>query len=165
MAKVLDPEVPKLIQAIYGIPAPAAPREDIAAAFLTGIKGLNQPPKVTPAELLRLNTGIAPAANPNRLGALVGDNAGFPNGRRLADDVVDIEIQALEGALRTGKIVQIGDRINVQIARTNPHLLQIELEPLAGKVKKPKPQSEKPSGSPRIPPKEARDFWTPEDFE
>ncbi len=116
VAKVLDPEVPKLIQAIYGIPAPAAPREDIAAAFLTGIKGLNQPPKVTPAEMLRLNTGIAPAKSPNRLGALVGDTAGFPNGRRLADDVVDIEIQALEGALRTGKIVQplaAGDGVNV----------------------------------------------------
>ena len=46
VAKVLDPEVPKLIQAIYGIQAPAAPRDDLAAAFLTGIKGLNQPPKV-----------------------------------------------------------------------------------------------------------------------
>ena len=66
---------------------------------------------------------------------------------------------------RTGKIVQIGDRMNVQIARTNPHLLQIELEPLAGKIKKPKPQADRPSTSPRVPPKEARDFWTPEDFE
>ena len=113
--RVLDPEVPKLIEAIYGIPAPKAPREDIFAAFLTGIKGLNQPPKVTPSEMLRLNTGIAPSKNPNRLGALAGDNAGFPNGRRLADDVVDIELQALEGALRTGKIVEPlaeGDRVN-----------------------------------------------------
>ena len=113
--RVNDPEVPKLIEAIYGIPAPKAPREDIFAAFLTGIKGLNQPPKVLPAEMLRLNTGIAPSKNPNRLGALAGDNAGFPNGRRLADDVVDIEIQALEGALRTGKIVEplaAGDAVN-----------------------------------------------------
>ena len=113
--RVLDPEVPKLIEAIYGIKAPKAPREDIFAAFLTGIKGLNQPPKVRPAEMLRLNTGIAPTARPNRLGALAGDTAGFPNGRRLADDVVDIEIQALEGALRTGKIVEplaAGDAVN-----------------------------------------------------
>ncbi len=106
VARVLDPEVPKLIESIYGIKAPAAPREDIFAAFLTGIEGLNQPPKVVPSEMLRLNTGIKPAAQPDRLGALAGDTAGFPNGRRLTDDVVDIEIQALEGALRTGKIVE-----------------------------------------------------------
>ena len=115
VARVTDPEVPKLIEAIYGIKAPKAPREDLVAAFLTGIKGLNQPPKATPSEMLRLNTGIKPSANPNRLGALVGDNAGFPNGRRLADDVVDIELQALEGALRTGKIVEPlreGDKVN-----------------------------------------------------
>ena len=61
-----------------------------AAAFLTGIKGLNMPPKVTAAEELRLNTKIAPAASPNRLGVLAKDTAGFPNGRRLTDDVVDI---------------------------------------------------------------------------
>ena len=58
---------------------------------------------------------IKPSSNPNRLGALAGDNAGFPNGRRLADDVVDIELQALEGALRTGEIVEPlkdGDKVN-----------------------------------------------------
>ncbi len=104
VAKVNDPEVPHLIEAIYGIKAPATPRDDIFAAFLTGIKGLNQPPKVVPAEMLRLNTGIKPSADPKRLGVLAGDNAGFPNGRRLADDVVDIELQALEGAIRTGKL-------------------------------------------------------------
>jgi len=65
---------------------------------------------------------------------------------------------------RSGKIIQIGDRMNVQIARTNPHLLQIELEPLAGKIKKAMPASDRPAAS-RPPPKEARDFWTPEDFE
>ena len=51
-----------------------------------------------PAEELRLNTSIAPTANPNRLGVLAGDLAGYPNGRRLTDDVIDIEVQALEGA-------------------------------------------------------------------
>ena len=103
---VLNPEVPRLIEAIYGIKAPATPRDDLFAAFLTGISGLNQPPAAAknPAEMMRLNTGIAPAAKPNRLGVLAGDNAGFPNGRRLADDVVDIELQALEGAIRTGKL-------------------------------------------------------------
>ena len=105
--KVNDPEVPQLIEAIYGIEAPKTPRDDIFSIFLTGIEGLNKPQgEVQPAEMLRLNTSIPPAAEPSRLGVLGGDNAGFPNGRRLADDVVDIEIQALEGAVRTGKIVQ-----------------------------------------------------------
>jgi len=104
---VNDPEVPKLIEAIYGIPAPKTPRDDLFAVFLTGVKGLNMPQgKVQPAEVLRLNTSIPPAAEPNRLGVLAGDTQGFPNGRRLADDVVDIEIQALEGAVRTGKLVE-----------------------------------------------------------
>ena len=98
--KVLDPELPKLIQAIYGIKAPATPRNDLAAIFLTGLKGLNQPKNVVPAEMLRLNTAIKPTTKPNRLGVLAGDNAGFPNGRRLTDDVVDIAIQAVEGAVK-----------------------------------------------------------------
>ena len=105
--RVLDPEVPKLIEAIYGIPAPKTPRNDLFKVFLTGIEGLNKPQgEVRPAELLRLNTSIAPAAEPNRLGVLGGDTAGFPNGRRLIDDVVDIELQALEGAVRTGELVE-----------------------------------------------------------
>ena len=114
VARVKDPEVPKLIAKIYGIEAPAAPRDDLVAAFLTGIKGLNQPPKVTPSEQLRLNTKIAPAANPNRLGVLAKDTAGFPNGRRLTDDVVDIELQALEGAITKGiiKPLAAGDGVN-----------------------------------------------------
>jgi hypothetical protein len=103
--RVNDPEVPKLIEAIYGLPAPKAPREDIFAIFLTGVDGLNKPPSVTPAEMIRLNTGIAPAADANRLGVLAEDTAGFPNGRRLSDDVVDIALQALEGAVQTGKVV------------------------------------------------------------
>ena len=126
VAKVNDPEVPHLIEAIYGIPAPKTPRDDIFAAFLTGIKGLNQPPKVLPAEMLRLNTGIKPTAQPNRLGALAGDNAGFPNGRRLTDDVVDIELQALEGALRTGKTIDaLTDGVNTNdkaFGKTFPYL-------------------------------------------
>ena len=99
VAKVLDPEVPKLVEAIYGIKAPKTPRTDLQAIFLTGLKGLNQPANPTPSEVLRLNTSIPPAAEPNRLGVLAGDNAGFPNGRRLTDDVVDIGLQALEGAV------------------------------------------------------------------
>jgi hypothetical protein len=99
--KVLHPEVPKLIEAIYGIPAPTEPRNDVFKIFLTGLAGLNKPTgTVRPAEMLRLNTSIAPTDSPDRLGVLGGDNAGFPNGRRLTDDVIDIELRALEGAVR-----------------------------------------------------------------
>ena len=104
--RVNDPEVPKLIEKIYKVPAPAAPRDDIFSVFLTGVEGLNKPPKVTPSEQIRLNTAIKPAAEPSRLGVLTKDTAGFPNGRRLADDVIDIELQALVGAVRTGKLVE-----------------------------------------------------------
>jgi hypothetical protein len=47
--------------------------------------------------MIRLNMGFAPSASPNRLGLLAGQNDGFPNGRRLGDDVVDIELRALAG--------------------------------------------------------------------
>lgn len=105
--RVNDPEVPKLIEAIYGIPAPKTPRDDLFSVFLTGVEGLNMPMgKVQPAEVLRLNTSIAPTSEPNRLGVLAGDTQGFPNGRRLTDDVVDISLQALEGAVRTGTLVE-----------------------------------------------------------
>jgi len=106
VARVSDPEVPKLLEKIYKLPAPKAPREDLVAAFLTGIKDLNQPPKVTPAEMVRLNTKIPVTTSPQRLGVLAKDMQGFPNGRRLTDDVVDIELQALAGAIRTGTIVE-----------------------------------------------------------
>lgn len=97
--RVLQPEVPQLVEAIYGIPAPPGPRDDLFTIFLTGLRGLNQPANVVPSEMLRLNTSIPPTAQPNPLGVLGGDTAGFPNGRRLTDDVVDIELQALEGAV------------------------------------------------------------------
>ncbi|MGH3144972.1 MAG: DUF4331 domain-containing protein [Rubrobacter sp.] len=95
---VTDPELGRLIEAIYGIDVPDPPRNDLVAIFLTGIDGLNQPENVTPSSQLRLNMGIKPSEKPSRLGLLGGDNAGFPNGRRPADDVVDIELRAVAGA-------------------------------------------------------------------
>jgi uncharacterized protein DUF4331 len=98
---VQNPELPGLINALYGVPVPQAPRNDLVTIFLTGIPGLNQPPNVQASEMLRLNMGIlptAPVGKGNRLGVLGGDNAGFPNGRRPEDDVVDIAIQAMAGA-------------------------------------------------------------------
>jgi hypothetical protein len=116
VAKVKLPEVPMLIEKIYGIKAPAGPRADLVEVFLTGISKnsggpikvdlnsqlLNKdvsPSKFVPAEELRLNLLTGSHADPKRLGVLDGDTQGYPNGRRLTDDVVDIELQALEGAL------------------------------------------------------------------
>jgi hypothetical protein len=71
-----------------------ANRQDLVAVLLTGVPGLNFTGS-TQADLLRLNTAIPPTAMPNKLGVLAGDFAGFPNGRRLADDVTDIELRAV----------------------------------------------------------------------
>jgi len=77
------------------------PRNDLIAAFLTGFVGLNQPAEVVPGEMLRLNTGIAPTPRESQqtLGVAAGDLAGFPNGRRPGDDVVDIALRVVMGAL------------------------------------------------------------------
>jgi hypothetical protein len=113
---VVSPELPKLMQAIYKIPAPATPRKDLVEVFLTGVckkcgpvaadlnsQQLNRDVKTfAPSEQLRLNMKVAPAAEPNRLGVVGGDLAGFPNGRRLTDDVLDITVQAAEGVLLPG---------------------------------------------------------------
>jgi hypothetical protein len=100
---VTNPSLPVLLNALFGAAAipPQTPRNDLVAAFLTGVHGLNQPLHVTPAELLRLNTSIAPTApaSQNDLGVLGADLAGFPNGRRPYDDVVDIELRVAMGAL------------------------------------------------------------------
>lgn len=64
-----------------------------------------------PAEELRLNTSIKPAMHPKRLGVLDGDNAGFPNGRRLTDDVIDASLQVVEGEL-VGSKNDLGDAVD-----------------------------------------------------
>ena len=103
---VLDPQLPKLLKAVYKIDIPAAPRNDLVAIFATGIKAGSVPgaPDFNtflsdgkPHEMLRLNVAIPPTANPNRLGLLGGDAAGFPNGRRVGDDVTDIALRAVAG--------------------------------------------------------------------
>ena len=96
--RVLDPEVPKLLKAVFNVDSPPAPRNDLATIFLTGIPGLNQPAGVRGSEMLRLNMAIPPSSSPHRLGVLGGDVAGFPNGRRVGDDVLDIVLQAAAGA-------------------------------------------------------------------
>jgi len=102
---VTNPSLPVLLQTLFGaagVKAPSVyPRTDLIAAFLTGVNGLNQPPHVNPAEMLRLNTStpVTPLASQSDLGVLGGDTSGFPNGRRPIDDVVDIELRVAMGVL------------------------------------------------------------------
>jgi Domain of unknown function (DUF4331) len=115
---VLDPEPARLIEDILGVDVPKPPRDDLATIFLTGIPGLNKPAGVVPSSQLRLNTAVQPSDDPDRLGVLGGDNAGFPNGRRPVDDVVDIELQALAGGtpltpgFNKAPNNQLGDGVN-----------------------------------------------------
>ena len=102
-AYVTNPVLPALIQSLF--PAAVAPtnfpRTDLVTVFLKGIKGVNQPTTVVASEMLRLNTSIPVTApgSQNPLGVAAGDNAGFPNGRRPADDVVDLSLRVAMGAL------------------------------------------------------------------
>lgn len=117
---VTHPTLPALLGLVLtgdlaGLAPTNIPRTDLATVFLTGITGVNKPSQVTPSEMLRLNTAIAPVqfADQNRLGVAgevlrVGglanlgnakDLAGFPNGRRPKDDVVDIALVAMLGGL------------------------------------------------------------------
>jgi Domain of unknown function (DUF4331) len=91
-----SPELAGLVNFLYpALPdAPTGGRDDLVAVLLTGVPGLNFTGD-TKADLLRLNTAIAPDGSEDRLGALAGDLQGFPNGRRLADDVTDIELRAV----------------------------------------------------------------------
>ncbi|WP_310387022.1 DUF4331 domain-containing protein, partial [Roseateles sp.] len=107
---VTHPSLPALLEIALALPGTAPtnfPRFDLVTTFLTGIKGVNQPKNVVGAEMLRLNTATPPVRfdQQNRLG-IVGnilaggsDNAGYPNGRRPKDDVVDISLVAVMGGL------------------------------------------------------------------
>lgn len=104
---VLDPQLAKLLKAVFKIDIPAAPRNDLVTIFATGIKAGSVPGAPTfntflsdgkPHEMMRLNVAIQPTiSNPNRLGLLGGDPAGHPNGRRVFDDVTDIALRAVAG--------------------------------------------------------------------
>ena len=106
---VTNPTLPALLESLFGVKAPTNfPRTDLMSAFLTGLPTVNRPSNVTGlgvggplTEMLRLNTSIAakPAAQQNSLGVAAGDASGFPNGRRLGDDVVDVSLRVAMGAL------------------------------------------------------------------
>ena len=109
---VVEPELPELVEAVYpAVPAPdncgdddpPRCRTDLVNVFLKGLSGLNRPPGVTPSEQLRLNMTTPlceeSCGTHSSLGVIGGDNAGFPNGRRLGDDILDIALQVVEGEL------------------------------------------------------------------
>ncbi|MBM7424029.1 DUF4331 domain-containing protein [Spongiibacter marinus] len=102
-AYVLYPTLPVLVDVLFpgATVVPDTPRSDLLAAFVTGVNGLNQAAAAQPGEMLRLNTAIAPTAlvSQGELGFLDCDLAGFPNGRRPVDDVVDIALSVAEGAI------------------------------------------------------------------
>ena len=115
---VTNPTLPVLLASLYsaaGVQAPNVyPRTDLVAVFLTGVPNVNQPKNVVPSEMIRLNTAlpVTPKGSQNSLGAALCfvngaltlgnpgcDPAGFPNGRRPGDDVVDIELRVAMGYL------------------------------------------------------------------
>jgi hypothetical protein len=96
---VTNPSLPEILEILFPVEAPNNfPRGDLLATFVTGIAGLNE---LGFGEMQRLNTAIAPTSSGSQsnLGVMGGDAAGFPNGRRPGDDVVDIELRVAMGLL------------------------------------------------------------------
>ena len=93
-----EPMLAAVINQLYGLGVPEKNRDDLVAVLLTGVPGLNSTGSKL-ADMLRINLSIAPTATPNRLGVFGGDTAGYPNGRRLEDDVIDIAERAVAGKL------------------------------------------------------------------
>jgi hypothetical protein len=110
---VLEPELAKVLNTLFpGLNVPEKNRTDIVQALLTGIPGLTQiAPKAPPTDTLKINLGTAPTASPSRFGVLAGDTGGFPNGRRLGDDVTDIELRVVGGYLKGNKL-PLGDGVD-----------------------------------------------------
>jgi hypothetical protein len=112
----LDPLLARVLNAIYGIAIPTPPRTDLLP-LVTYAPPIAAPgtPAGPIADMLRLNTGVAPTpmASRKRLGLLAGDAAGFPNGRRVSDDVADIALRAVAGILAGAQFnYRLGDGVN-----------------------------------------------------
>jgi hypothetical protein len=107
---VVSPELAKVINILFpGLNVPETNRTDIVQALLTGIPGVTQiAKKAPPTDTLKINLGTPPSATEKPFGVIGGDNAGFPNGRRLADDVTDIELRVVGGFLKGNKL-PLGD--------------------------------------------------------
>jgi uncharacterized protein DUF4331 len=116
---VVNPELAKLMNALFDLGVKETNRTDIVQALLTGVPGLTAiGKKPAAADTLKINLGVPPtsADKVNRFGVIAGDNAGFPNGRRLGDDVVDIELRVIGGFLlpenQGGKKLPLGDGVD-----------------------------------------------------
>jgi len=106
---VTNPTLPALLEALFGVTAPTLfPRADLVQVFVTGVPGLNENGAF--GEMIRLNTQIAPTpmALQSNLGVLGGDLAGYPNGRRPGDDVVDMSLRVVMGALLDPSVAPAG---------------------------------------------------------
>ncbi|MEA2127073.1 MAG: hypothetical protein QOI80_3855 [Solirubrobacteraceae bacterium] len=110
---VVTPELAAVMNILYpGLNVPETDRTDIVQALLTGIPGFTQIAKnAPPTDTLKINLGIPPNASPKRFGVLAGDTQGFPNGRRLTDDVTDIELRVVGGFLKGNKL-PLGDGVD-----------------------------------------------------
>jgi len=104
------PILAAVINKLYSLGAPETGRDDLVAVLLTGVPMLNYTGSRL-ADMLRVNLTIPVTAKPNRMGVLAGDNQGWPNGRRLGDDVIDIAEQAVGGFLKGTKL-PLGDGVN-----------------------------------------------------
>ncbi len=118
VALVTDPEPARLLRDLYHISVPPTPRNDLVNVFLKGVPGLNQPPGVVPSEQLRLNVAIPPTRRPNSLGVIAGDLAGFPNGRRMKDDVIDVSLRVVAGVLVPGFNIKPNNQLGDGVDRT-----------------------------------------------
>jgi hypothetical protein len=105
-----SPILAAVINKLYKLDAPETGRDDLVAVLLTGVPKLNFTGTKL-ADVLRLNVTIPVTEGPKRLGVLAGDNQGWPNGRRLGDDVIDIAEQAVGGFLK-GKKLPLGDGVD-----------------------------------------------------
>jgi hypothetical protein len=110
---VLSPQLAKVLNVLFpGLNVPETNRTDIVQALLTGIPGLTQiRPGAPPTDTLKINLGVAPNPKPSRFGVIGGDTQGFPNGRRLGDDVTDIELRVIGGFLKGNKL-PLGDGVD-----------------------------------------------------
>ncbi len=116
---------------LYKLGVKETNRTDLVSVFLTGVPKLNFTSSKLAEELrINLSTPVTPAGNVSRLGVLGGDVQGWPNGRRLGDDVIDIAERAVAGAL-IGKKIDLGDGVNsdnVKPMSTFPYVA----DPLSG---------------------------------
>jgi hypothetical protein len=126
-----EPILAAVMNQLYGIGAPTTGRDDLVQVLLTGIPNLNQT-GTRLADMLRINLTIPPTTpgQVNRLGVVAGDLAGFPNGRRLEDDVIDIAERAVAGLLK-GNDVPLGDGVDANDV-PNLSVFPYEADPFSG---------------------------------